>query len=373
MVEMGPPPVRKPRDSRLLQQTLPSWQPIFDMKTSLPIFVAIFLVFIAVAVAIFKTGAPVYEMAFDYTSCKSIDDDDTECWQLISNLSLPNAPCVCNVSFSLEKSVDAEVFIYYGLTNFFQSHRDYQDSYDEEQLQGSLHLAVSPACEPFAYVKDDDNYTKPIVPCGAVANSLFNDTFKLLDANGSAVPLLKTGIAWPHDKKYRFGNPKSSSNLSLMDIYQKDFGKPPNWHKYVWELDPENSDNNGLQNEDLIVWMRTATFPTFTKLHRRVDHSSRPYINGLPSGNYTMMVTYNYPVVGFGGTKRFVIANTSTLGNKNLALPVAYLLFAVLALLSAVTFFSHTHERIWPLVPLRSNRLALSSLMVLKDAQRANH
>lgn len=355
---------RKPRDSRLLQQTLPSWQPIFDKKTSLPIFAAIFVAFLAVAVAIFTTFAPTYEMVFDYTDCKSVDDGDTECWQLITNQSLSTAPCFCNVSFSLKKSIDAEVFIYYGLTNFFQSHRDYQDSYDEKQLQGSLHLDVSSTCEPFAYVKDGDNYTKPIVPCGAVANSLFNDTLKLVDANGSVVPLLKTGIAWPHDKMYRFSNPKSSANLSLMEIYHKDFGKPPNWRKYVWELDPDNSDNNGLQNEDLIVWMRTSTFPTFTKLYRRVDHSSGPYINGLPAGNYTMIVTYNYPVVGFGGTKRFVIANTSFLGSNNLALSVAYLLFAILALIATVMFLSRSHEMMWPLVPLRSNNLRISSLTV---------
>ena len=359
---MGVPTSKRPHDSQLLQQTLSSWQPIYDKKTSLPIFVGIFVVFLAVAVAVLNTCAPSHEVAFDYTGCKSIDDDDVSCWQQIDNSSV-SAPCLCSVSFTLKKSFDAEVFIYYGLTNFFQSHRDYQDSYDEKQLRGSLHLDVSSECEPFAYVQDEDNYTKPIVPCGAVANSLFNDTFTLLDSNGSVVPLLKTGIAWPHDKKYRFANPQSSVNSSLMDVYQKDFGKPPNWPKYVWELDPDNSDNNGLQNEDLIVWMRTASFPTFTKLYRRVDHSSGRYVNGLPSGNYTMNVTYNYPVVGFGGTKRFVIANTSVLGSNNLALSVAYLLFAVVALMSVLLCFSRVHEIILPLVPLRSNDLQAPSSM----------
>jgi hypothetical protein len=27
--------------------------------------------------------------------------------------------------------------------------------------------------------------------------------------------------------------------------------------------DEENAENNGLQNEDLIVWMRTAALPNF--------------------------------------------------------------------------------------------------------------
>jgi hypothetical protein len=28
--------------------------------------------------------------------------------------------------------------------------------------------------------------------------------------------------------------------------------RPKNWHRDLWELDPENPDNNGLQNEDLV-------------------------------------------------------------------------------------------------------------------------
>ena len=36
------------------------------------------------------------------------------------------------------------------------------------------------------------------------------------------------------------------------------------------ELDPDDIDNNGLQNEDLIIWMRTAALPNFRKLYRKV-------------------------------------------------------------------------------------------------------
>jgi hypothetical protein len=28
--------------------------------------------------------------------------------------------------------------------------------------------------------------------------------------------------------------------------------RPKNWRQDIWELDPENLDNNGLQNEDLM-------------------------------------------------------------------------------------------------------------------------
>ena len=47
---------------------------------------------------------------------------------------------------------------------------------------------------------------------------------------------------------------------------------PFNWHRPVYELDPNNASNNGYKNEDLIVWMRAAAFPSFRKLYRRIDH-----------------------------------------------------------------------------------------------------
>ena len=70
--------------------------------------------------------------------------------------------------------------------------------------------------------------------------------------------------------------------------------KPRDWHKNLWELDPNNPDNNGLQNEDLIVWMRTAALPNFRKLYRKVDHSSNEqFKNGLPAGKYTLNIDYS--------------------------------------------------------------------------------
>lgn len=68
--------------------------------------------------------------------------------------------------------------------------------------------------------------------------------------------------------------------------------KPRDWHRELWDLDPDNPENNGLQNEDLIVWMRTAALPNFRKLYRRVDHSEEPFTKGLPKGNYTLDIKY---------------------------------------------------------------------------------
>lgn len=61
--------------------------------------------------------------------------------------------------------------MYYGLTNYYQNHRRYVKSRDDEQLLGHLSQTPSSDCTPFAI---DPDTNKPIAPCGAIANSLFN-------------------------------------------------------------------------------------------------------------------------------------------------------------------------------------------------------
>jgi len=83
--------------------------------------------------------------------------------------------------------------------------------------------------------------------------------------------------------------------LFYIFLVYKNYSKPQNWRKNIWELDSNNADNNGMQNEDLIVWMRTAALPTFRKLYRRLDRSSQTagYTSGLTAGNYKLRVEYS--------------------------------------------------------------------------------
>ena len=64
------------------------------------------------------------------------------------------------------------------------------------------------------------------------------------------------------------------------------------WKKSPWELDPENPSNNGLQNEDFIVWMRTAALPNFRKLYRIISDKGSGFRDGMPKGNYTLEIKY---------------------------------------------------------------------------------
>ena len=65
------------------------------------------------------------------------------------------------------------------------------------------------------------------------------------------------------------------------------------------DLGTKADGNYGYQNEDLIVWMRTAALPTFRKFYRRVDHSKPTFTQNLPSGNYTMTIQYSKIVFSY--------------------------------------------------------------------------
>jgi hypothetical protein len=85
-------------------------------------------------------------------------------------------------------------------------------------------------------------------------------------------------------------------------------------------------------DEDLMVWMRTASLPTFRKLLRVLD-------GGLPAGNYVMQVTELYDATQYDGTKSFALSTVSWIGGKNTFLGVAYIVVGVVALVAAVVFF----------------------------------
>ena len=117
------------------------------------------------------------------------------------------------------------------------------------------------------------------------------DTFKLTWLKSSSekvnVNLTFNDIAWKSDREVKFKNPSGN----LKDAF-KDYTKPPNWPRPVYELDTENPDNNGFQNQDFIVWMRTAAFSTFRKLYRKIAHTG-DFENGLPEGEYQLDINYS--------------------------------------------------------------------------------
>ena len=83
------------------------------------------------------------------------------------------------------------------------------------------------------------NDSDPAIPCGLVAKSFFNDTYKLYkkDSNGirQEVDINQSGIAWKTDVEQRFKN-----------VVPEDGG---DWRDIQW---------HDMTDEHFIVWMRSA-------------------------------------------------------------------------------------------------------------------
>lgn len=322
---------RRPSDSAFKQQRLPEFQPVLKAGTVLPAFFIIGTVFIAVGIALLYISDSVHEHIIDYTDCNSLSN--VTCASILTNHS--TGTCSCSIPFTLEEDFQGTVYLYYGLKNYYQNNRHYVDSRDDYQLLSDFSF---PACKYCTTFCQDSNH-KRIVPCGAIANSLFNDTLRIRwnDREGEPyVPLLNTGIAWPLDKARKFRNPPGDLKEAL-----KNYVRPIAWTRNLWELDPDNPDNNGLQNEDLIVWMHTASLPDFRKLYRRIDHSQEYYRHGLWHGNYTLEIDYRYPVSLFHGRKEMVLS-TMMLGGKNPFLGFVYIVVGCVGLvLGVMLLFIH--------------------------------
>lgn len=167
------------------------------------------------------------------------------------------------------------------------------------------------------------------------------------------VNVIRNDIAWPSDKKIKFSNPleckeETNNTECLKDKFNK-YVKPKYWKRNLWELDTINPDNNGLQNEDFIVWMRTAAFPYFRKPYRKINHTdsgnialAKHFKDGIPKGSYFLIIAYNYEVASFSGTKQVILSTVSIFGVKNNFLGIAYTVVGCSCLiLGTILLFSH--------------------------------
>ncbi|XP_001373926.1 cell cycle control protein 50A [Monodelphis domestica] len=328
----GGPKSRRPDNTAFKQQRLPAWQPILTAGTVLPAFFVVGLIFIPIGIGVFVTSNNIREFEIDYTGT-DVNDSCNKClsWN-------DTKPCICEINFTLEQPFEGNVFMYYGLSNFYQNHRRYVKSRDDSQLNGDITALKNPSkeCEP--YRRDEDI---PIAPCGAIANSMFNDTLELFQMNGTTpMPIVmhRTGIAWWTDKNVKFRNPPGDN---LTETFTGTT-KPRNWPKPVYMLD-KDEENNGFINEDFIVWMRTAALPTFRKLYRLIERKNGLHPT-LPVGQYLLKITYNYPVHTFDGRKRMILSTISWMGGKNPFLGIAYITVGSICFLFGVVLLVIHHK-----------------------------
>ncbi|XP_068602402.1 transmembrane protein 30C [Brachionichthys hirsutus] len=326
------PSARRPDNSAFKQQRLPAWSPMLTASTVLPFFYLMALICMLLGVWLLLTVQSTQEIKLDYTEAGTCD----RCFEKRKDVANAALNCSCIVVLSIGKAFKGDVFFYYGLRNFHQNLRRYMNSRDDAQMVGRNKSLKKPStyCKPF----DKDQDGRPIAPCGAVANSIFNDTF-ILTYHGSVgrpvrAPLLQTGITWYTDKNVKFRNPKTG-NLTLAQVFEGT-AKPLYWQKPVYSLDLSEPSNNGFLNDDLIIWMREAAFPNFKKLYGVLNRANEPFTQGLPAGDYSIDISYNFPVQHFQGRKEVVLTTLTWFGGQNHFLPIAYLVTSSLILLTAV-------------------------------------
>lgn len=115
------------------------------------------------------------------------------------------------------------IYVYYQLDNFYQNHRRYVKSRNDQQLRDKNEANETNYCDP---EKTTDG--KPIVPCGLIAWSLFNDTYSF-SRDGKNITVNRKHISWKSDRDHKFGSdvyPKNFQNGTLIGGGTLDANKP---------------------------------------------------------------------------------------------------------------------------------------------------
>lgn len=113
--------------------------------------------------------------------------------------------------------------------NFLMNIR-YVKSRSDQQLRKPGSERDTDACSP-----EETSNGAPIVPCGLIAWSLFNDTYGFV-RNNQQLTINKRGISWKSDRDRKFGDnvfPKNFQNGTLRGGADLDQSKPVRFYPYI--------------------------------------------------------------------------------------------------------------------------------------------
>ena len=278
-----------------------SWRPIPTIKSTVLCQEITGVIFIVIGIIILVFSNKIKEIQFRY-------DNKPEC----------NVGQLCRIDFKVEEEMEKNVFVYYRLKNFYQNHRRYIKSKSIKQLKGNFLTEndIKDDCDPITKNKDlwlgvtsfsdsskELDQEAVAHPCGLIAKSFFNDTYKIYKKDGNEEIIISPdNIAWSVDKdKY-----KNSENTSAQ------------WRN--------------VEDERFMVWMRPAAMPDFRKPWGRIDKE-------IKKGEYYVEITNNYPVKSFKGEKYFILSTVNGLGGKNYFLAILYFIIGGISIISGIAFW----------------------------------
>jgi len=349
------PGENEPKDGALYQQRMKAWYPILHPVWVICGLFVLGIVFIPVGVKLKSISDSVVELSKMYDSGRGSDKD-------LCSITKANENKKCNITFKVDRDMEPPTMVYYQIENFYQNHRKYFVSRDDSQLLGGLPKNQNDIdaknCDPLNKLKNKQNETITLNPCGLVANTLFNDKFTLIDEN---LVMLEEGIAWDSDVQFKFAQPtgfkykecgscddndctcasdsewtcgtnstpyKDHNNTCWLYTYPND-----DQTQYLHETYPMIvSPIEGVLNEHFIVWMRSAALPKFRKLYGFIDKK-------ISKGTeLTFEVNANWIVNTFKGSKTLVLSTTSMFGGQNPALGNYFIGVGIFCLVSGFLF-----------------------------------
>jgi hypothetical protein len=280
---------------------LKAWQPLLTPPWVIGTFLITGAIFLVIGGIIYDASSKVVQIEQRYDNYPGCALNST-----------------CTVLVDVPQDMTPPIYFYYKLTNFYQNHRRYVKSRDDDQLSGASAPGVQsssnpPPCDPLTKWPTESKTL--LYPCGLIAQSLFNDSFQAtIVGTGSPLKWTGNGIAWASDREKKF----KKRNMSP---------------------DETNIGYGGFPieiNEELMVWMRTAGLPDFKKLNKIINDK-------LYKGERINITVSNvFPVAAFGGTKSVVFSTTTWIGGKNDFLAISYLVVgSVCLVLSLLFLFKH--------------------------------
>eukprot|EP01002_Notosolenus_urceolatus_P003303 NODE_1870_length_1270_cov_13.276003_g1549_i0.p1 GENE.NODE_1870_length_1270_cov_13.276003_g1549_i0~~NODE_1870_length_1270_cov_13.276003_g1549_i0.p1 ORF type:complete len:380 (+),score=63.65 NODE_1870_length_1270_cov_13.276003_g1549_i0:54-1193(+) len=338
----------KPANTPFKQQRLPAWQPILSPPWVISCFFLVATVFIPIGAIIVVASSQVLELIQPYDEMPDHEKliPCSEVMRTRNRTLDPEPKCITVIkNIHIKETMDAPVYMYYRLEGFYQNHRRYAKSRNDAQLAGEeVEEASLDECEPKATAVVDGN--KYILnPCGLIAWSMFNDSFSLFlqtggkDSNQRALICATHGARWPD----AYPNPKENhctkNGIAWPSDQEKKFRQPPGYNNpnnSVWGYPNDYPGEPGhripnVTDPDFMVWMRTASLPTFRKLFRKIEQP-------LIAGYYTLEIQQRFPVYEFGGHKAVVLSTSTWIGGRNEFLGGAYMVVGSICFFLAVIF-----------------------------------